>query len=186
MRPIVMDVSWPMTVSVCRLDKTASPIQNGWTDRGCVWDVDSSGPKKPCIRWGPGYLTGRGTFRWIYLRTLSLARDYPTGQTQRYLQGGLGATMWPRASSTVATCNRSIDSSAVYAIGCARSSLSTAFSKTSQWRDQVSRRHGGVAMWRQARYASLAVPVCVQIQQHIPSLMNAERWLIAMPSQAKA
>jgi len=107
--------------------------------------VDSSGPKKPCIRWGPGYLTGRGTFRWIYLRTLSLARDYPPGQTQRYLQGGLGATMWPQASSTVATCNRSIDSSAVYATGGARSSLSTAFSKTSQGRDQVSRRHGGFA-----------------------------------------
>jgi len=100
--------------------------------------VDSSGPKKPCIRWGPGYLTGRGTFRWIYLRTLSLARDYPTGQTQRYLQGGLGATMWPQASSTVATCNRSIDSSAVYATGGARSSLSTAFSKTSQGRPSVA------------------------------------------------
>jgi len=25
--------------------------RNGWTDRGAVWDVDSSGTKRPCIRW---------------------------------------------------------------------------------------------------------------------------------------
>ena len=27
-------------------------LQNGWTDRDAVWNVDSVGRKEPCIRWG--------------------------------------------------------------------------------------------------------------------------------------
>jgi len=27
------------------------PVQNGWTDRDAVWDLDLDGPKEACIRW---------------------------------------------------------------------------------------------------------------------------------------
>jgi len=29
------------------------PCKNGWTDRDAVWNVNSGGPKEPCIRWDP-------------------------------------------------------------------------------------------------------------------------------------
>jgi len=35
--------------SVCHCSESC---QNGWTDRDAVWDLDSGGPKKACIRWG--------------------------------------------------------------------------------------------------------------------------------------
>ena len=39
-----------------------APCKNGWTDRDVVWDVDSDGPKEPCIGWGFRSPTGRGSF----------------------------------------------------------------------------------------------------------------------------
>jgi len=34
--------------SVCH---DREPRKNGWTDRDAVWDVDSGGPREPCVRW---------------------------------------------------------------------------------------------------------------------------------------
>ena len=36
--------------------------KNGWTDEDAVWEVDSGGPKEPCIRWGPDLHTWWGNF----------------------------------------------------------------------------------------------------------------------------
>jgi len=38
------------------------PCKNWWTDLDVVWDVDSGGPKRPCIRWRPGSPLGRSNF----------------------------------------------------------------------------------------------------------------------------
>ena len=37
-------------------------VFNGWLNRGAVQDVDSGGPKEPCVRWGPYPPRGRGNF----------------------------------------------------------------------------------------------------------------------------
>jgi len=37
-------------------------VFNDWLDRGAVQDVDSGGPKEPCVRWGPYPPRGRGNF----------------------------------------------------------------------------------------------------------------------------
>jgi len=43
-------VCWSVGRSVCH---TSEPCKNGWIDRDTEWVEDSSGPKEPCIRWGP-------------------------------------------------------------------------------------------------------------------------------------
>jgi len=55
----VTSVSLSVCVSVghCR-----EFYKNGQTDRGAVWDVDSSGPKWPCIRGNHGPPTRKGNF----------------------------------------------------------------------------------------------------------------------------
>jgi len=45
MRPIV-------TMSVClSVGREHEPYKNGLTDRNVVGDVDSDGPKEPCVSW---------------------------------------------------------------------------------------------------------------------------------------
>ena len=44
--------------SVCH---TSEPCKNCWTDRDAVWVEDLSGPREPCIRWGPD-THGKGQF----------------------------------------------------------------------------------------------------------------------------
>ena len=49
----VTDTLW----FVCVLDITMSR-----TDWDAIWDVDSGGPREPCIRWGPKSPRERGSY----------------------------------------------------------------------------------------------------------------------------
>jgi len=62
--------------SVCH---TSEPRKNGCTDRDAVWVEDSSGPKEPCVRWGPdspcdgAILRGKGVSHCKVRETLRTA-----------------------------------------------------------------------------------------------------------------
>ena len=47
-------VAWSVCLSVGQsVCHNHEPCKNDRTDRDAVWDVDSGGPKEPCIRWSP-------------------------------------------------------------------------------------------------------------------------------------
>jgi len=57
----MVDVAW----SVCLAGlhpSWSSALQNGWTDLGAIWVVDSDGPKEPRIRLGSRSLVCKGQF----------------------------------------------------------------------------------------------------------------------------
>jgi len=59
MRPIATDgLARSVRRSVCDRE----PCKSGWTDRDAVRNVDSGGPKEPCVRWDPDPHTWRGNF----------------------------------------------------------------------------------------------------------------------------
>jgi len=63
MRPIVTDVVWSVCLcAVCWSHPNREPYKNGWTDWDAVWDMNSGGLKKPCIRWGPRSFKGKWQF----------------------------------------------------------------------------------------------------------------------------
>jgi len=51
-----------LSVTVC-VGHNCEPYKNGLNDQDAVRSVDSGVPKEPCIRWGPGSPSGRGSFR---------------------------------------------------------------------------------------------------------------------------
>ena len=55
---VIIDVAW----LVCRLSawNDRASNRNGSTNRGAAWDMDSDGPKEPCIRWGVWVSQGEG------------------------------------------------------------------------------------------------------------------------------
>jgi len=67
---------WSIGQSACH---SSELCKNGWTDRDAVWDLDSGGPKKACIRWGchlanntEPYMCGGDAASWqITLTTLT-------------------------------------------------------------------------------------------------------------------
>jgi len=74
------------------------PCKNGWTDRYAVWVVDWSGPKEPCISWGPdpsweeAILRGEGEGRPIvkHVDLLPWAVQNLVNRSRSGLRRGLG------------------------------------------------------------------------------------------------
>jgi len=60
-RPVVTDVRWSVCLSVCLWQPWA--LQTRLNRSRCHLGVESGGPKKPCIRWQPGFRsTQKGNF----------------------------------------------------------------------------------------------------------------------------
>ena len=95
--PVVTSVPW--SVCVC-VGHSCDPYKNGRTDRGDVWDVDSDGPKEPCLMWGPRFLKVNGQF-WGHLQPIVKYREYPAWS--RVIHWVI-AVMQPFTVSTAATC----------------------------------------------------------------------------------
>jgi len=61
-------------VSVCLcVGHNSEPYQNGRTDRGAVWSINSDGSNELCVRWGPGSRRGRSNFVDINRPVVSIA-----------------------------------------------------------------------------------------------------------------
>ena len=66
-------VAWCVGLSVRHVH---GPCRNGWSTQGAVLNVDSGGPREPCIRWGHGSpwkwaIWGQFCISWTLCKSLA-------------------------------------------------------------------------------------------------------------------